>query len=412
MTELDACLMEAARKFGTPSYVYLTDAIDRRLAEIGAALGPWFALSYAMKCNPNPGLLNRLADRVDFLDVSSIGELRLARQAGWNANRASFTGPGKRDAEIAEAIECGVGELILENLREASVANRIAGESGRVQDVLIRLAPSRVPKGFGDHMAGRPSPFGIDIEDAAAQLPQILALPHLAVVGLHIYSGTQCLKPEAICENYRIFMSVFRDICEAHDITPQKLVFGSGLGIPYHPGDTPLDLNAVADGIGAELRAFRAEPRFSGTKLILELGRYLIGEAGYFLTSVVGIKDSRGQRIVICDGGMNNHLPASGHFGMVIHRNYRMHRVGGGEGEEKVNLVGPLCTSIDRLANAVALPPLAEGDVVAVHCSGAYGLTASPIHFISHAYPREVLVEGQSLTDISRNGTMASFQVS
>ncbi|MEP3332259.1 type III PLP-dependent enzyme [Sedimentitalea sp.] len=409
MTELDACLTEAAQKFGTPSYVYLTEAIDRRLAEIRAAFGPDFALSYAMKCNPNPGLLSWLAGRIEFLDVSSIGELRLGRQAGWEPARASFTGPGKRNAEIAEAIESGVGELILENLREAIVANRIAGEIGRVQDVLIRLAPSRVPKGFGDHMAGRPSPFGIDIEDSAEQLPRIFALPHLTVVGLHIYSGTQCLKPEAICENYRIFMSIFRDICEAHDLSPQKLVFGSGLGIPYHPGDVPLELNKVADGIRAELQTFCAEPRFSDTRLILELGRYLIGEAGYFLTGVVGIKESRGQRIVICDGGMNNHLPASGHFGMVIHRNYRMHRVGGGEGEEKVNLVGPLCTSIDRLANAVALPPLDEGDVVAVHCSGAYGLTASPIHFISHAYPREILVEGQTYTDISRGGFMSQF---
>lgn len=403
MTDLDAHLAEAARKFGTPSYVYFTDAIDKRLAGIREALGRWFELSYAMKCNPNPGILSQLADRVEFLDVSSIGELRLACQAGWDPARASFTGPGKREAEIAEAIECGIGELILENLREALIANRIAGEIGRVQDVLIRLAPSHVPKGFGDHMAGRPSPFGIDIEDAPDQLPRILALPHLSVVGLHIYSGTQCLKSEAICDNYRIFVSIFREICEAHDITPHKLVFGSGLGIPYHPGDTPLDLSDVADGIRDDLQNLRAEPRFSDTRLILELGRYLIGEAGYFLTSVIGIKDSRGQKIAICDGGMNNHLPASGHFGMVIHRNYNMHRVGGGDGEEKINLVGPLCTSIDRLASGVALPPLAEGDIVAVHSSGAYGLTASPIHFISHACPREILIDGDTVTDVSRN---------
>ncbi len=403
MNDLDAQLTEIARKFGTPAYVYCVDAIDQRLAEIKGALGQWFELSYAMKCNPNPGVLSCLTDRVDYLDVSSIGELRLACQAGWDPARASFTGPGKRDAEIAEAIETGVGELILENLREAIVANRIAGEIGRSQDVLIRLAPSRVPKGFGDHMAGRPSPFGIDIEDAADQLPRILQLPNLSVVGLHIYSGTQCLKPEAICENYGIFISTFRDICEAHDITPHKLVFGSGLGIPYHPGDTPLDLPAVAEGIRTELQAFRAEDRFADTRLILELGRYLIGEAGYFLTSVIGIKESRGQKIAICDGGMNNHLPASGHFGMVIHRNYQMHRIGGGQGEEKVNLVGPLCTSIDRLANAVALPPLAEGDIVAVHSSGAYGLTASPIHFISHACPREILIDGDILIDVSRD---------
>ncbi|MEJ6402915.1 type III PLP-dependent enzyme [Yoonia sp. 2307UL14-13] len=403
MADLDDLLGEAAARFGTPSYVFVTDQIADRLAEIRAAFGNRFALSYAVKCNPNPGLLRWLAQHVELVDVSSIGELRLTNLAGWTAAQASFTGPGKREAELAEAIDGGVGELVVENLQEAVAADRIAGEHGLVQDILIRLAPDTVPKGFGDHMAGRPSAFGIDIEDAPEVLPQILALTNLKVVGLHIYSGTQCLKPDAICENYRIFMRVFRDTCAAHHITPHKLVFGSGLGVPYHAGDTPLDLQAVADEIGPELDALRGEDRFKDTKLILELGRYLVGEAGYFLTSVIKVKESRGTRIGICDGGMNNHLPASGHFGMVIHRNYRMHRVGGGEGAEKINLVGPLCTSIDRLASGVELPPLDAGDVVAVHASGAYGLTASPIHFISHSLPREILAEGGQLSDVSRD---------
>jgi diaminopimelate decarboxylase len=260
-----------------------------------------------------------------------------------------------------------------------------------------------VPKGFGDQMAGRPSPFGFDIETADLEVPQVLALPHLRVVGLHIYSGTQCLKPEAICENYMIFLEIFRSVCGTHDLIPLKLVFGSGLGIPYHPGDTGLDLAAVAAGIGPELAALRAEPRFARTQLILELGRYLVGEAGYFVTRVTRMKTSRGSRIGICDGGMNNHLPASGHFGMVIHRNYRMHRVGGGDGAEKIDLVGPLCTSIDRLASGVLLPPMAEGDLLAVHGSGAYGLTASPIHFISHPHPREILLQGGQAIDVSRD---------
>ena len=402
MQELDARLSEAAERFGTPTYVYLTDAIETRIAEIEATLGRWFSLSYAMKCNPNPGLLRWLAERVAFVDVSSIGEFRLARQAGWSAPQASFTGPGKRDPEIAEVIDGDIGELVVESVHEAEVANRLAGAAGKVQDVLIRIAPSSVPKGFGDHMAGRPSPFGIDIEDVEDQLPQILALPNLCVVGLHIYSGTQCLKADAICENYRIFMSIFRELCDVYGIFPKKLVFGSGLGIPYHAGDAPLDLQEVVREIGPDLDSFRAEPLFAQTQLILELGRYLVGEAGYFLTSVTSVKESRGARIGICDGGMNNHLPASGHFGMVIHRNYRMHRVGGGHAEEKINLVGPLCTSIDRLASGVMLPPLQQGDVVAIHASGAYGVSASPIHFISHPAPREILVEGGQMTDVSR----------
>lgn len=401
---LDRRLEEAARRFGTPAYVYFTDAIEARIDRLHTVFGGRFVLSYAAKCNPNPALLGWLGSRVDQIDVSSAGELRLAGGAGWDPSRASFTGPGKREVELREAIAAGVGELVLESVREAALADRIAAETGRVQDVLVRIAPPRVPKGFGDHMAGRPCAFGLDLEDIDAEMPRILALPNLRVRGLHIYSGTQCLKAEAVCENWRIFLGVFRDIAGRYDLRPAKLVFGAGLGIPYHAGDTALDLEAVAGGIADELDAFRAEPRFAGAQLVLELGRYLVGEAGYFLTRVVSVKQSRGSRIGICDGGMNNHLPASGHFGMVIHRNYAMHRVGGAidQPAEPISLVGPLCTSIDRLASGVSLPRLEEGDLVAIHNSGAYGLTASPIHFISHALPSEVLALEGEMRDATR----------
>lgn len=403
MTPTDRLLTEAASRFGTPAYVYLTDAIDRRLDELKAAFGRWFAVSYAVKSNPNPALLRRLDGRVDWLDISSIGELALAQQAGWSAQRVSFTGPAKRRSEIETAITSGLGELVIESPREARLANQIAAETGKIQNVVIRLAPDRVPKGFGDQMAGRPSPFGIDVEDAASSLSEIAAFPNLRLIGLHIYSGTQCLRPEAICENWRIFISVFRSVCDSLDLTPEKLIFGSGLGIPYHPEDRPLDLAEITASIGPDLEAFRAEPRFARTRLVLELGRYLVGEAGYFLTRVVSIKQSRGSRMVICDGGLNNNLAASGNFGMVLRRNYVMHRVGeAGEGApaEKVDITGPLCTSIDRLGSAVMLPPLEEGDLIAIHSCGAYGPTASPLYFISHPLPREVLA-GNELADVT-----------
>lgn len=400
---LDAWLEQAAAAFGTPSYVYFTSPIEARIAALRAAFGGRFALSYAAKSNPNPALLAWLADRVELLDVSSIGELRLGLHAGWAASRASFTGPGKREFELREAIAGGVGELVLESVREAVLADRIAGATGRVQDVLVRIAPDRVPKGFGDQMAGRPGAFGIDVEDIETALPSILALPHLRVAGLHIYSGTQCLKAEAICENFRIFIDIFSEVCARHALAPRKLVFGSGLGIPYHDGDAPLDLDAAARGVAGDLDALKRDPRFAGTRLVLELGRYLVGEAGYFLTRVIAVKASRGARIGICDGGMNNHLPASGKFGMVVHRNYAMHKVGGGPSPEKIDLVGPLCTSIDRLAGGVTLPRLEAGDLVAIHGSGAYGLTASPLHFISHAPPQEILVEAGEMRAVTRD---------
>jgi diaminopimelate decarboxylase len=402
-TAIDPYLQRAAELFGTPSYVYCTSPIEDRIARLHEAFGGRFSLSFAAKCNPNPVLLGWLKDRVAFLDVSSIGEFRLALNAGWDGARVSFTGPGKRHFEISEAIEGGIGELILESVREAELADQMARSMGRVQDVMIRIAPTSVPKGFGDQMAGRPSAFGIDLECLPVALPRILAMPNLRLTGLHIFSGTQCLRPEAVLENYRGFIEIYRDICGHYGLRPEKLVFGSGLGIPYHDGDTALDLDAVGRAIAGDLDLLMRIPSFANSRLVLELGRYLVGEAGYFLTRVISIKDSRGARIAICDGGMNNHLPASGHFGMVMQRNYSMHKVGGGEATGKFDLVGPLCTSIDRLARGVMLPPLAEGDLIAVHNSGAYGLTASPVHFISHAPPREILVDGNDMRDVTRN---------
>ena len=399
---VDEWLQRAADQYGTPSFVYLTSAIDARIEKLRAAFGSRFQLSYAVKSNPNPALLAWLKDRIELLDVSSIGELRLGVRAGWDPKRASFTGPGKREFELRESIRGGIGELIVESVREAVAADRIAAELGLVQDIMVRIAPTRVPKGFGDHMAGRPCAFGIDQEDVHTDLPKILGLPNLRFVGLHIYSGTQCLKPLAVVENYRNFLAIFREVCGHYDLTPEKLVFGSGLGIPHHDEDTALDLEAVASGIVDELGALKAEARFSGARLVLELGRYLVGEAGYFLTRVVSIKQSRGTRIGVCDGGMNNHLPASGNFGMVVPRNYSMHKLGGGTPIEKVDLVGPLCTSIDRLARGAVMPRIEEGDVIAVHNSGSYGLTASPIHFISHSLPKEVLVDSAGMRDVTR----------
>jgi len=251
-------------------------------------------------------------------------------------------------------------------------------------------------------MAGRPVAFGIDIEDIDDQLPKILAQPHLQVAGFHIYSGTQCLKAEAICENYEIFIGLFDRICERHAISPRKLIFGSGMGVPYHPGDVALDLAAIAKRTNPAIDQLRSRSRFAKTQFVLELGRYLIAEAGVFLAQVLSLKRSRGSRIAVCDGGMNNHLPASGNFGMVVQRPYCMHRVGEDGPLEPIDLVGPLCTSIDRLGKGVQLPALNSGDLIAIHNSGAYGLTASPIHFISHPVPREILVDGDDLVDVSR----------
>jgi diaminopimelate decarboxylase len=394
---LGPALERIAREHGTPCYVHFLDRIEERIAELKGAFGGRFQLSYAVKSNPNGALLAWLQGRVETLDISSGGELARALAAGWDAARLSFTGPGKTPAEIEAAVRNRIGELVVESMAEAEQADRIARSLGLRQPILVRIAPNRVPKGFGLNMAGKPSQFGIDEEVLDDALGRIRGLPGLELVGFHIYSGTQCLDATAIAENWEIFLELFRRFAGTHDLTPRKLVFGAGLGIPYHDRDVPVDLRAVAGRINPQLDAFRAEPRFAGAELALELGRYLVGEAGIYLTRVIARKVSRGKVLCICDGGMNHHLAACGHFGTVIHRNYRMFRVTGaprGAADEVVDLVGPLCTTIDTLGRGVAMPGLDVGDVVGLHCSGAYGVTASPIHFISHAPPREWLVDG------------------
>jgi diaminopimelate decarboxylase len=399
---IDSWLTAAARRYGTPLFVYFTDEIQDRIEAIEDAFEARMAVSFAVKSNPNPHMLAWLNGRIAYLDVSSIGELRLAREGGWSPSLLSFTGPGKREFELIEAIDAGIGEVVVESVSEARLVSRIAQDRDVIQPVLLRISPDRVPKGFGDQMAGRPCAFGIDIEDADQALSEIADLPGIVIEGLHIYSGTQCLNPAAIVENYRSFIALFTRLCATHGIQARKLVFGSGLGIPYHDGDNALALSEIAEEIAPDLDRLRMTPELANAELVLELGRYLVGEAGYFLTGVTTIKRSRGTRIAICDGGMNNHLPAAGLFGMVMRRNYRMHKLGRQGPLEKVDLVGPLCTSIDRIGSGVELPGVEEGDVIAIHNSGAYGLTASPFHFISHSPPREVMVVDGAMHDVSR----------
>ncbi|MDB5321395.1 MAG: Orn/DAP/Arg decarboxylase 2 [Phycisphaerales bacterium] len=396
-------LAKIAAEFGTPCFVYDLDQIRDRARDLRNAFGGRFEISYAVKCNPNPTLLRRMRGVVDLLDISSGGELARALAQGWPPEVISFTGPAKRDGELKSAALARVGLLVLESIQEAQRLNVLAPEAGVRQAVLIRIAPAKVPAGFGSRMAGRPSQFGIDEEEIDSAIGAIRDLKNLDLCGFHLYAGTQCLDAQAIAQNFVQTAALFQRVCETHDLRPEKLIFGSGLGIPYYDQDIALDLAPIGAATTSVLDEMRRHSRFAQTRFVLETGRYLVGEAGVYLTRIVSAKQSRGAQIRICDGGMNHHLGACGHLGSVIRRNYRMFKVEASQtdptaarGECEYDLYGPLCTSIDVLAQRARFASLEIGDVVAVRCSGAYGPTASPIHFISHDPPREILVENAS----------------
>jgi diaminopimelate decarboxylase len=404
-------LSSIARQHGTPCFVYDLDAIRHRAASLRDAFGGRFRISYAVKSNPNPTLLARMRGVVDQLDISSGGELLRATRQGWPAEQVGFTGPGKRDAELRAAVGNGVGAVVLESPDEARRLDAFAAEAALRQPVLIRISPLRVPAGFGSRMAGRPSQFGIDEEDLDPAVSVVREFGHLDLQGFHVYAGTQCLDGDALVENYSLVADLFRRVCARHDIRPSQLVFGSGLGIPYQDQDRPLDLPAIGERTIPILDRVRQDPRCAGAQLVLETGRYLVGEAGIYLTRVISAKRSRGTEIRICDGGMNHHLGACGHLGSVIRRNYRMFRVGdvvsGREGTimGEYDLFGPLCTSVDALGHRVRFPSLDIGDVIGIHCSGAYGPSASPMFFISHPAPREILVDAAPAGTVAANVT-------
>jgi diaminopimelate decarboxylase len=392
---------EIADKFGTPAYVYDLAHIRARVRSLRESLRERFKISYAMKSNPNAALLSRMREFVDRLDISSGGELVRAADAGWSPDLIGFTGPGKRDTELQLAIDRQIGHVVLESTQEAQRLDKIAAVAGRVQRVLIRISPLALPPGFGSRMAGKPTQFGIDEEVVDGAIEQILRLKNLRLDGFHVYSGTQCLSAASIVEHFRSTLQLFGAVSQRYKLRPRTLVIGSGFGIPYHETDKALEIGALGSEIGALVEAFKQQPHVSDAELILETGRYLVGEAGYFLTSVVSTKTSRGVAICVCDGGMNHHLAASGHLGSVIHRNYPIFKVDDNppprEHWQPQTLYGPLCTSIDLLGNQVALPPLAVGELLAFGSSGAYGLTSSPTGFISHPLPREILVDRDSV---------------
>jgi diaminopimelate decarboxylase len=380
----------AARVGQTPFYAYERRLLDQKMALLRGALPPTIELHYAVKANPMPAVVQHMAGLVDGLDVASLGELRVALDSGTNPSRISFAGPGKRPVELTAAIAAGI-TVNLESPGELETLARLGQAQGRRPQVAVRINPDFELKTSGMKMGGGPKPFGVDAEQVPALLRRIGEL-RLDFQGFHIFTGSQNLRAEAIVEAHdRSFELALRLAAEAPG--PLRLLnIGGGFGIPYFPGDTPLDLTPIAANLERWLPVVKA--RLPQAQVVLELGRYLVGEAGIYVAEVVDRKVSRGHTFLITDGGLHHHLAASGNFGQVIRKNYPVvigNRVIGSE-RETVSVVGPLCTPLDILADRMELAKADIGDLIVVFQSGAYGLTASPTAFLGHPPCVEVLV--------------------
>ena len=381
-----------ARAGDTPAFLYDGAAIAARVARLRAALPDGVGVHYAIKANPHRDLLGAIAPIVDGLDVASGGELAKALTVK-PAAAISFAGPGKRDDELAQAIAAGA-TLHIESEGEADRTLAIGDRLGLIPRIAVRVNPDFELRGSGMRMGGRASPFGIDAVRVPALVRRLVAVGadwH----GFHIFAGSQTLDTGAIIEAQAATVALAGRLADDAGAVPAFVNLGGGFGFPYFAGDTPVDVEAVGTALGEALAGRGAA--LADTGFAVELGRWLVGEAGVYCTRVVDVKDSGGETFVVVDGGLHHQLAASGNFGTVVRRNYPVAVAERMDGEPvgTASVVGCLCTPLDRLADRVALPAVAVGDTIVLFQAGAYGATASPSAFLGHPPAREWFIPGK-----------------
>lgn len=381
--------------YGTPLFVYDRYSLDNKLKDLRTTFPDEFDIYYSVKANPNLAILRHFVTRGCGLEVASGGELMQALAAGCEPERIVFAGPAKSNADLEIAISRTIREIHIESVNEAARIARICKELRTRVRVGIRINPAAEAQGGAMRMGGQAAPFGVDEEKADSLVDYILSENSFDFCGIHMSAGTQILDWQVLARQYRTAIEIGRGIASRTGQPLRTLDFGGGLGIPYFDGDRPLDLTALGRELERLMAQTRNEPYFDGTRFLIEPGRFLVGESGIYVARIVDVKESRGKKFLIIDGGMNHHLAASGNLGQTIKRNYPvvLPEKLRCPSQDPVDLVGPLCTPLDTLGRGLSLPQAEIGDLVAVLQSGAYARTASPHGFLSHPAPAEVWIE-------------------
>lgn len=391
-----------AEQYGTPLYVYQGDAIESRYRLLRSCLPETFEVFYSVKCNPLLGVCQLFRELGSGIEVASLGELRMAVQAGFKSGDIIFTSPGKSSEELEAAIDLGIYSINVESVEEARLINDIARRKNTLARISVRINPNFNFSGAGMKMTGVPTQFGIDQSEISEALDAIQALAYVSLIGIHVFTGTQMLDADLIVRNFAEVMKLAVELSEAHDFALQFLDLGGGFGVPYFQGEQDLDTDKLRLGL-AELWEQYGE-KLRGARVGVESGRFLLAESGVFLTKVLYVKNCKGAKYVVCDGGSNQHA-SSAFLGRYVRNNFpmRLHGKDGKEAEE-ANVVGSLCTPTDVLGQKVRLARAEAGDLLIVEKSGAYGLTHSPVLFLSHALPAEIMVYREEVHVLRERG--------
>jgi len=382
-----------AQRFGTPFYAYDLDVVSRQVATLRGALPAPFDLAYAVKANPNLAVIRHLGGLGLGADVASGGELRHALRAGIPADRIVFTGPGKRDEELTDAVEAGVRAVTVESPGELRRLARIGEGMGRRQPVLLRAAMATATRLervrlVGDDGAGK---FGMDVDDLRVAADEALASPWLEPLGVHAFGASNLLDAAGLAAHIEATVHTAARLATAVGFPLRLVDVGGGLGIPYEPADDELDVAALGARLAPIASRLALDPATAQAAVLLEPGRFLVGPAGAYVARVVDRKEVAGQHVVILDGGINHVLRPA-----LVGQEHRVRALTGAAAAPgsarrlQVTVAGPLCSGLDVLARSVPMAPPEPGDLVAVLDVGAYGATESMPFFLSHPVPPEI----------------------
>jgi len=407
----DLAVSSIASRHGTPLFVYDQSILKRKYSALRNALPDRFAIYYSVKANPNPAFLSFFLERGCGLEVASAGELYQALAAGCPPEKIFFAGPGKTEKELKFAIEEEIGEIHTESTLELERISAISRTMGGRARVGIRVNPSEEAQGGAMRMGGKPAPFGIDEENLRPALERVSGDASLEFRGIHLFVGTQILDHKLLLAQYRKGLAIAGEAAKATGVALRTVDFGGGLGIPYFAGESELDLAGLKEALLELVEEIECDDCFAGTQFVIEPGRFLVGEAGVYVARINDIKESRGKRYLILDGGMHHHLAASGNLGQVIKRNFPIAILNkfGSPPTDTYEVVGPLCTPLDTLGRSVHLPGAEVGDLVGVFQSGAYARATSPLQFLSHPSPPEVWVNGREEHLVRRRGRYEDY---
>src|ERR671914_628342 len=383
-----------AEEYGTPFYLYHGEMIVERVRRVREAVGT--EVAFSLKANPNLAVCQLIASQREAgAEVASSGELVVARAAGFEPEDIVFAGPAKTDEELKMSVEEGIFAVNVESLNEIDRLAAIAEREGRRIGVGLRINPAAQLMGSQMRMGGTVGQFGIDQAELEEAVLKTLSHPELILRGIHVYTATQVFEVEPLLEHCRNILEIALETADYAGQPLQMIDFGGGFGIPYFEKMVEFDLRAFGEGFRALLDAYRSDPRLEGCRLLFELGRYLVADAGVYVTRAVDVKQTRGKTFVVTDGGMNHHLTATGNMGQVFRKSYpllNLSRMSGLPEEEGVAVAGPCCTPLDLFGNNIPIADPEVGDLIGVFYSGAYGFSASNLGFLSHPAPAEILL--------------------